>query len=158
MECNPLAVQFIATYSRQLDILVVWSIASLGFTLGAATLPQIGSLLGRGPTTDIYPLNSTFQTLAAVALLASLAFYYFANNMYSQAIPELCTLHLRPEFNSNEFISATTFAKKVTSASDTLSSSLTLMRWQYGTFGFGILCIVLSVISNLRWKRGGATP
>lgn len=158
MECNPLAVQFIAAYSRQLDILVVWSIASLGFTLGAATLPQLGSLLGRGPTAHMSPLNSTLQTLAAVALLASLALYYFANNMYSQAIPELCTLHLRPEFNSRKFISATTFASLVTNASDAISTSLTLMRWQYVTFGGGIFLIVCSVISNLPWKRRSMKP
>ena len=141
MDCNGIAVQFIDSYSHQINLLATWAIPVLGLTLSALTAIRFRApFLPTPRRPDRYPRVSPYPLVVATVLLfVSLVLSYFATNALTQAIPDIC----RHSFAKDSLATASTL----------YGFSLWLMRAQYLAFGAAMLCAAGSVLFDaIQWN------
>ena len=145
--CNPISIQFIDAYARQLDILAVWTIPVLGFTLGTLTVANSGLFILQTLPRQNRPSKVASNALrfSSILLFASLVVYYFANNALTQAIPEMCLV------KASASACPATYTRALNKI-EFYRKSLLLMRIQYAFFAIALAAIILSffLVSRLR--------
>ena len=147
MRCGDVAVQYITAFSRQIDLIPVWTISALGAILGAIFGVHFHNAVNpeKRLCVSFWPL-----WIAVVLLMGSLASTYFAMNALTQAVPEICTSRLPWDKIHSHY---KLVLKIPSSTPDLHKASIYMLRAQYGFFLVAIIVLIIFAFCRNRWIR-----